>query len=47
MGSTQYSGPFQPPVGNQPKPRLNTITSRMAATKLGVQMPSTLTKVAV
>jgi hypothetical protein len=39
VGKTQYCGPFQPPVGNQPKPILKTTISRIARTKLGVAMP--------
>ena len=39
VGSTQYWGPFQPPVGNQPSWTLKTTISRIARTKLGVAMP--------
>ena len=39
VGRTQYCGPFQPPVGNQPNWTAKNTMSRIASTKLGVAMP--------
>ena len=39
VGSTQYCGPFQPPVGNHPNWTEKNTISRIASTKTGVAMP--------